>query len=470
MRRIAFPICAFLAASLCAQESRLGADFRGEGERLSTSCTGGFNFGKLASCAETLFTDHPLHIAVGSLAPGNGFAGGVAMEGHWTTLNWRNSWNVDALASSNGSWRAGAYLTAVWIRRPKIVVTTGDASTGKSNLAIDEQAVFHFYAENTSLNKVAFFGLGPDTRDTSRSYFGMRETITGANTVIPLWKPLNLAFVAEANGRFVDTRPSRGQASPSLEAIFSPVAAPGFGTEAGFAQFGQGMRLRPSIAKDYIRLNYYVGLQEFIGSSHNSFRRFTADLQHQFNFYQNTRTLLPQDHNGPDDCSADLSDPKHKCPPILRPPPPAGSRNLEGGIFLQLLITESFVSSGNVVPFYFQPTLGGSDINGSPALASYQDYRFRAPNLMLFRAGVEHSIGKFPLGVTAMIDEGKVALTHSDVDFSHLRHSYSAGLTLRAGGFPVVYLLFSVGGHEGMHTSARVDTSLLGGSYRPAFY
>lgn len=114
--------------------------------------------------------------------------------------------------------------------------------------------------------------------------------------------------------------------------------------------------------------------------------------------------------------------------------------------------------------------MGGSDINGSPAPASYQDYRFRAPNNILARASFEHSIYNLPLGVTAMIDEGKVALSRSDLDFPHIRHSYSAGLTLRAGGFPVVYLLFSWGGPGGTHTSTQVDTSLLGSSARPSLY
>jgi len=114
-------------------------------------------------------------------------------------------------------------------------------------------------------------------------------------------------------------------------------------------------------------------------------------------------------------------------------------------------------------------TLGGSDINGDPALPSYQDYRFRAPNNILVRASFEHSLYG-PLGFTAMIDEGKVALTRGDLDFTHLRHSYSAGLTLRAGGFPMVYLLFSWGGNEGTHATASVNTSLLGGSYRPSLY
>jgi len=34
-------------------------------------------------------------------------------------------------------------------------------------------------------------------------------------------------------------------------------------------------------------------------------------------------------------------------------------------------------------------------------------------------------------------------------------HSFSVGLTLRAGGFPQVFVLFSWGGNEGTHTIAK---------------
>jgi hypothetical protein len=84
------------------------------------------------------------------------------------------------------------------------------------------------------------------------------------------------------------------------------------------------------------------------------------------------------------------------------------------------------------VPFYFQQTLGGSDINGALALGSYRDYRFRAPNLLLFQENFEHSIwGSFGLGL--MADQGRVALTRGDLGFSDLKHSFGGGLTLRAG-------------------------------------
>jgi hypothetical protein len=125
---------------------------------------------------------------------------------------------------------------------------------------------------------------------------------------------------------------------------------------------------------------------------------------------------------------------------------------------------------GDVVPFYFQPTLGGSDINGNPSLSSYQDYRFRAPNVLLLRENFEHSIFRLPIGIALMADEGKLGINRGDLGSSPWVHSFAAGLTLRAGGFPQVFLLFAFGGNEGTHTIANVNTSLLGGSARPSLF
>jgi len=133
------------------------------------------------------------------------------------------------------------------------------------------------------------------------------------------------------------------------------------------------------------------------------------------------------------------------------------------------LLSESLASAGSVVPFYFQRTLGGSDINGNPVLSSYQDYRFRGPNLLLLRESFEHSIWG-PFGFTFMADQGKVALRRGDIDFQNFKHSFATGFTLRAGGFPQVFLLFAWGGSEGHHIIGSMNTSLLGGSSRPSLY
>ncbi len=457
MRRC-FSLALLLATCAFAQETQLGADFRKEGEALEQDCSG-FALKSLGSCAQDLFTDSPLHLAVGSLAPQNGFGFGPAFVAHWTpNESWRLSWDVDAVVTPNLSWRAGAYMTAVWDRHGKIVINTNPKK--KSNLTVSEYPVFHLYAQGISLNKLTYFGEGPGTAESARSYYGMTETIVGGNAIFPVLPKLNMSLYAEANGRFVDLRPGDGQPSPSIEQLYTPVTAPGLNAQPAFAQFGEGVQIRPELAGGYIRLNYLATFQEYIASNSGfSFERLTLNLSHQFPLYSRTRSLIPNDFNGPDDCSVSAG--THSCP--------AATRNLEGSFGLLFLMNDSFVPSGHNVPFYFQPTLGGSDIDGNPALPSYQDYRFRAPNNLLLRGSFEHSIYG-PLGVTAMLDEGKVALTRGGLDFTHLLHSYSAGLTLRAGGFPMVYLLFAWGGHEGTHTTASVNTSLLGGSDRPSLY
>ena len=102
-RSIVRPLClaaVLLAAKAAlAQETQLGADFRREGEAIKKDCSS-FSFGALGSCAADLFTDHPLHIAVGSLAPQNGFGVGPAFVTHWTpNETWRLNWDVDAVAT-----------------------------------------------------------------------------------------------------------------------------------------------------------------------------------------------------------------------------------------------------------------------------------------------------------------------------------------------------------------------------------
>jgi hypothetical protein len=406
-----------------------------------------------------------MHIAVGSLAPQNGFAAGPAFVSHWTpNESWRLSWDMDAVVSSNESWRAGAYMTAVFTRRHKIAVGSGNAvAVPKSKLAVEEYPVLHGYAQSISLNKIAYFGEGPSSAESARSYFGMRETIVGTNVIWPIAGALHLALFGEANGRFVNIRASDNQGSPSIGQLYSNVMAPGLANQPGFAQFGEGVRLTPALARGYIRLNYAVTFQQYAApGSANSFRRFTADLAHEFPLYGTTRESVTNNFNGPDDCRANVQD--KACPQVKQI-----TRNRNGSFGLRFLYTESMIPAGNTVPFYFQPTLGGSDVNGSALLASYQDYRFRAPNLLVVRGSFEHSIYG-PFGLSFMVDEGKVAMNGRDLDFTHLAHSYSAGLTLRAGGFPEVFLMLAWGGHEGTHTIGSLNTSLLGGGARPGLF
>jgi hypothetical protein len=226
-------------------------------------------------------------------------------------------------------------------------------------------------------------------------------------------------------------------------------------------QFGEGLRIKPTMFHR-LQLNYLGSFQQFAAStdSRHSYLRWTADLNHTFNLYGVTQSpAVSSDNRGPDEC-APLKD---RCPPVSR------SRNLNGSIGFRLLLSESFASSANSVPFYFQPTLGGSDLNGAMALPTYTDYRFRAPNVLLLHESFEHSIWG-PFGFAFAADQGEVAVVRSDIAFDQLKQSFAAGLTLRAGGFPIVSLMFAWGGSEGHHNIFTMNSSLLGGSTRPSLF
>jgi hypothetical protein len=475
MRWFVVMLCLSSGAALAQDphESLFHAEMRREGERVSDAC--GFSLKAIPMCGYTLFTDHPLHIAAGSLPPQNGFGLGGAFVWAQETRNWRLSWDLDAVgATSGGAWRAGGYMKLIHTPHPTKptiqVITPAEGEIPKpaekkkiSAPFTHPYTVFNLYAQSISLNKLNYFGEGNDTTLAGASLFGMTQTIVGVNAIKPVYewpaiRKLNLALLGEVNGRFVSIRGKDGQSVPSIETIYTNATAPGLNSQPGFVQLAQGFRIQPNTG-DYLHLNYLANFQEFFApsSSTNSFLRWTIDLNHTFDLYGKTNSSpMNSDQHGPDSCQQVNG----KCPQIDH------SRNLNGFITARLLLAESINSATGAVPFYFQQTLGGSDINGNMALGSYQDYRFRAPNLLLLQESFEHSIWG-PFGFKFMADQGRAALTRSDVGFDHLKHSFAAGLTLRAGAFPMVQLMFAWGGTEGHHNIANMNSALLGASARP---
>jgi hypothetical protein len=418
-------------------------------------------------CLEVMFTGQPLHIAVGSIAPQNGFGAGLAYVRHKDTEDWSTSWSADAIASNNASWRAGAFLTFVDTRLRPATPVLGTKTAEASDLpAYVEQPVFHFYEQSISLNKITFFGEGPNSTEAGRSYFGMTEHIIGGGLVRPVYGRLNMGVYGEVNGRVINIRPSPGQSSPSIEQIYTPITAPGLNHQPVFLQLGAGLRMRPSTSNGLLHFDYDFAYRPFIDTSGSgfSFERMTVDLYQEVSLYR-TNMLVARDTNDPNNCLIDPNADIPRCPTVI-----SRGRSLEGHLGLKASTSLSMTPGSDVVPFYFQPTLGGADLNGNPTLSSYQDYRFRAPNTLLLQESFEHSLGKFPVGFILQADQGKVALSRGDLGGNHWIHSYAAGFTLRAGGFPQVYLLFAFGGSEGTHTIAFMNTSLLGTSGRPSLF
>jgi hypothetical protein len=171
------------------------------------------------------------------------------------------------------------------------------------------------------------------------------------------------------------------------------------------------------VANGWLRFNYLLAARQFRTSSEtrSSFNRWTLDLRHDIPLCRTAVSTGPRDFNGPNECGQELGAPA--CPPV------SWSRNRQGAIGLRLLVTASTASDDNRVPF----------------------------------------------GVFVQGEQGKVTSDRGDLNFRNLMSSTTVGLTLRAGGFPMVNLSFSWGG-EGHHVIGAMNTTLLGGSSRPSLF
>jgi hypothetical protein len=447
-------ILVFLACvSATAQESRLPSDFRREASEFATNCSK-WNLASILSCGELLFSGTPLHVATGTIAPENGVAFGPAFVLHATSPNWRLNLNADAVGSVNQSWRAGLYVKAIRGHSVPISVRRTGAVKIQTGRPSPE---FNFYLQTVSLNKLDYYGSGNFTSKSALAFYGMRETITGVNATVPLFGNIGLAVFGEINGRFTQIRGYHGGSAPSIEQLYSDRNTPGLTNQPGFLQAGEGIRFGRDIGS-FLVLDYSALYQQYVagaGSMYN-FRRFTLDSAHRIPLYRGM-TLSKLQSGGPDESPRVLQQHRYM------------TASLEGSIDLRVLFTESFLPAGNMVPFYLQPTLGGTGINGDGSLSSYPDYRFRAPNLLLFQGDVQHTIWG-PVGVLFGVDFGRVAATHDDLSLDHFRHSFKAGLTIRAGGFPPVSIMFAWGGREGTHTTAYLNPGPLGSTPRPSLY
>jgi len=141
------------------------------------------------------------------------------------------------------------------------------------------------------------------------------------------------------------------------------------------------------------------------------------------------------------------------CEPIV------GGQCSMGQLVLKELLTSSYVGANRQVPFYFQPTLGGADINGVDTLRGLVDYRLRAPNRILLQAEFYHNI-QGPIGIYGFYEVGKVGLSAGDLDLVHLRHDLGVGVYFKIQNQIVVRGYIGFGAGEGSHPNFKLPSAL----------
>jgi len=453
-------------AAASAQESQLASDVRREGEHLAESCS--LSLKGVALCTYSLITESPFHIALGNLPPQNGFALGGAFTEHYTpNESWRLSFGADAVRAAGGSWRAGASMKMIHTPATSgVVVAAPGTAPGSATIRPRQFTVIDVAYQTISLQQVSFYGLGPDSREEDRAVYGETHSSLGVSVIYPLghrkgFTGLQPSLLGGVNGRWIAIRSGQPDDGPSIETRYDDASAPGLSGQDPFLELHGGVRLTPSLANGRLALNYLLRGQYFRTSdtTTGSFTRWTADLRHDIPIYRQVASTGPRDVNGPNDCGTSATTPR--CPPVQ------WSRNRTGTISLRALASTSPLGELDRVPFYLQRTMGGSDLNGDRLLTAFDDYRFRAPNLLAFQEGLEHSIWG-PVGAFVEAEQGSVALHAGDLG-SRFRSSATVGLTIRAGGAPAIVLAFAWGS-EGNHALARMDAALLGGGRRPSLF
>jgi hypothetical protein len=151
----------------------LQADFRREGERVSRRLQRvRFQDGDRGAPTKSSPTI-PFTLQREACRRKTDSALGAAFVADKNTKNWRMTWDVDAVASTNASWRAGGYMKLIHTPPEQITslhqlpqsgetAETKPAKKTRINL-VHPYTVFHLYAQSISLNKINFYGLGNDS-------------------------------------------------------------------------------------------------------------------------------------------------------------------------------------------------------------------------------------------------------------------------------------------------------------------
>lgn len=455
-------------------------------QRVEDSCHAFFNNPHQAlDCVEAIFSQkdipyHLPHLTVSSIAPGNGFPIGVALEKRTNFVsspfyspNGSGSPStefkslVDAkvafVFSTNTSWYATGTVT--WL--PPVHYrseTKPDGSTcHRIGLICSTQVLgVSFYVTHGTFQTIGFFGLGPSSPNSPLLY-RQSETYGGAAARLPLsgW------LVIE--GQIENRKPEIAFSSISLATgRITEAAAPGFATQPDFMHYGAGLSTHvqaisepvtndpattspgapePPLMKHKLVFifdnnateNWYSDLD----TGHYSFRQLVIDGQESIKLDSVVRRFV-----APDSMTTKLKVLKHFCngrKTGLKVKDECGFGELN---FRPLLVVST--ASTADVPFYLQPTLGGSNIDSRPTLRGFSDYRFRAPDAAMIGADYEVPVWD-PVGALLFYDVGQVGNSIGDLSFAHARQDAGIGATLRLMKNVVAQVYLGFGAGHGSH-------------------
>jgi hypothetical protein len=250
-----------------------------------------------------------------------------------------------------------------------------------------------------------FYGLGPDSVEEDRVSYGFAAPEVQGRAIVAVRPWLDVgARLGRMSPSVLEGHDSR---FPSIEARFDSSSAPGLMVQPGFT-YGEGFaeidfRDEPGNAR--AGGHYLLTMRRYGDGSLDRFDFRSVDLllQHFFPVFDKKRVFA-----------------------------------------FQFGLSGTSAGGGSVVPFYMQPTLGGSRM-----LRSAADYRFRDNNVLWMNA--EYRWEAFSaLDMALFSDWGKVAPRLSDLDQSGLAYSYGIGFRVNVPKAVIMRFDLAIGGTEGI--------------------
>jgi outer membrane protein assembly factor BamA len=308
-----------------------------------------------------------LNLRFGGLPPGSGFAIGPEFR----LRNEGNTFRVGAQFSTKLYQRYYARWTL-----PKLA---------NDHLSLD------FIGVHLNYSQVDDFGTGPDSSKDARTNYRLEDTgVDGAVGVKPV-KYLQLG--GSAGYLWVNIGPGQSDKYPSTDTVLSPSLAPGIDQQTSFLRYGPYAQVdyldNPvSPASGGLYTFQYIWYRDQDLGRHD-FQRLDAEVQQYFGFFNKTRVLA-----------------------------------------FRAKTTLTDAQTGQTIPFYMQPVIGGSE-----DLRGFLPFRFRDNNSLTLNAEYRwHVVSIMDMAVFG--DGGKVFSRRGDFNFSDLEGSGGIGFRFNLKGQP----------------------------------
>lgn len=318
-----------------------------------------------------------VRLSLGGLYPRSGFAGGP-------------EYFRPDLADGRVQFRVAAKISTRLYEK-------ADAQLTFPHLAND-RAFLDFLAVYRNYPQVDYYGPGPNSSKTGRSDYRLEDHSADFTAGV---RPIRYLKMGVTGGYLaINVGPGTDERFVSADRIYTEAQAPGIQNQSDFLRGGPFIQFdyRDSAGNPHKGGNYTASFLYYDDRGLNlyNFRRLSADAQQYIPFFNEKRVIA-----------------------------------------LRARTELSYRNSGVPIPFYLQPTLGGSD-----DLRGYRVFRFYDDNSFVMNGEYRWEI-MTGLNMALFGDAGKVFHSKSQLNFADMRTD--AGFGLRFSNKQSVFMRWDVG-------------------------